>query len=248
MSEVAAASRDRRRTPLPDQTKRRPARQPASIHLVGAAVALLLTASATALEHRAAFAGQVVAVQDGDTLSVMRDGRSERVRIYGIDAPETRQDFGNRAKEFLSQLVFGQMVEVEVRDIDRYGRSVGRVLRDGQDVGLAVVRAGFAWHFTRYSNDAVLATAEREARATRRGLWAQTGPVPPWEHRNPSARPLGIAGTSAVASRSYHGNLRSKVFHAPGCQHYDCPNCSATFASSAEATAAGYRPHAGCVR
>jgi micrococcal nuclease len=193
------------------------------------------------------FLGKVVAVQDGDTISVMRDGRAERVRVHGIDAPEGGQDFGNRAKQFLSNLVFGKIVEVEVRDTDRYGRTVGRVTIDGRDAGLEMVRAGLAWHYVRYSSDPLLASAEREARAAHRGLWVQPAAIAPWEFRHPSGV-RGIATLSPRATGPYHGNLRSHVFHAPGCQHYDCPNCGAEFESAADATAAGYRPHAACVR
>ena len=200
----------------------------------------------------ATFVGKVVAVQDGDTISVMRDGREERVRVYGIDAPEGGQDFGSRAKQFLSGLVFGKVVEVTVRDLDSYGRTVGRVTVDGTDAGLEMVRAGLAWHYVRYSNDPRLADAEREARAARRGLWAQPAPLAPWEFRRPS-RPQRIASQRPTpapapqASAAYHGNRRSHVFHARGCQHYDCPNCDDGFASAADAIAAGYRPHAACV-
>jgi micrococcal nuclease len=193
------------------------------------------------------FMGKVVAVQDGDTISVMRGERSERVRVHGIDAPEGGQDFGNRAKQFLSGLVFGKIVKVEVRDTDRYGRTVGRVIVDGRDAGLDMVRAGLAWHHVRYSNDPLLASAERDARAARRGLWVQPAPLAPWEFRRPS-RIQGILGLTPRPSGSYHGNQRSRVFHAPGCQLYNCPNCRAEFETPAGARAAGYRAHAACVR
>jgi micrococcal nuclease len=193
------------------------------------------------------FVGRVVAVQDGDTISVMRGGRAERVRVHGIDAPEGGQEFGNRAKQFLSGLVFGKIVGVEVRDTDRYGRTVGRVTVDGHDAGLEMVRAGLAWHDVRYSSDPLLAIAETEARIARRGLWVQSAPLAPWESRR-AAGTQGIAGLMPRSSGRYHGNLRSRVFHAPSCQHYDCPTCSAGFQSPADATAAGYRPHAACVR
>jgi micrococcal nuclease len=193
------------------------------------------------------FVGKVVAVHDGDTISVMRGGRAERVRLQGIDAPEDGQDFSNRAKQFLSDLVFGKVVSVELRDTDRYGRTVGRVTVDGHDAGLDLVRAGLAWHYVRYSSDALLASAQREARAARRGLWVGPMPLPPWEFRRPSGA-QGVAAPLMRTSGPYHGNLHSRVFHGPGCRHYDCPNCGAVFESSADATAAGYRRHAACVR
>ena len=73
------------------------------------------------------FTGRVVGVSDGNTISVMRDGHAVRVRLEGIDCPENSQDFGQRAKQFAAALVFQKTVTVDVRDVDRYGRLVGRV-------------------------------------------------------------------------------------------------------------------------
>lgn len=198
------------------------------------------------------FEAKVVGVADGDTITVLRDGRVQiTVRLDGIDCPEGGQAFSNRAKEFTSDLVFGQVVTLEPRDKDRYGRTVARVYVDGFDVGLALVKAGLAWHFKRYSTDDTLAQAEIAAREGKRGLWADPHAIAPWDYRNPSgpsasgqpaAQPL--VGAAVV----YHGNLRSKVFHAPGCRDYDCPNCRQVLSSIAEAEAAGFRRHVACVR
>jgi endonuclease YncB( thermonuclease family) len=70
------------------------------------------------------FSGQVVGLSDGDTLFVLRDGKSAKVRLCGIDPPEKAQAFGARACQFASELVFRQTVSVIVRDTDRYGRRV----------------------------------------------------------------------------------------------------------------------------
>ena len=102
--------------------------------------------------------------------------------------------------------MFGK-IEIEVRDIDRYGRTVGRVDVDGRDARLEVVRAGLAWHYVRYSNDAVLASAEREARAARRGLWVQPAPLAPWEFRRPSGT-LAARGTSGVFNHTANASSR----------------------------------------
>jgi endonuclease YncB( thermonuclease family) len=128
------------------------------------------------------FAGRVVGVTDGDTISVMRDGRSVRVRLEGIDCPERGQDFGQRAKQFTSEMAFGKDAVVDVRDVDRYGR-LARVTVDGEDVSLALVRAGLAWHYTRYSRDLELAEAEIAAKSAQLGLWSRSAPTPPWEFR-----------------------------------------------------------------
>jgi endonuclease YncB( thermonuclease family) len=197
----------------------------------------------------ARFSGRVVGVADGDTINVLRDGRTVRVRLDGIDCPEDGQDFSQRARNFTRVLVFDRTVEVNVLDVDQYGRLVARVRTGDQDVSVELVRAGLAWHFTRYSKDPVLAQLEREARTEKRGLWVQPNAIPPWTYRRPATqstpRRLVSPTVRDGATIVYHGNVRSKALHGPSCQFYSCPNCTARFTSLAEAKAAGYRPHTG---
>ncbi|TAJ99900.1 MAG: hypothetical protein EPO39_16300 [Candidatus Manganitrophaceae bacterium] len=130
------------------------------------------------------FSGKVVKVSDGDTISVMHRGRAQKIRLHGIDTPEKRQAFGNRAKKFTSDLVFGRIVTVRVVDMDRYGRIVGEViLPDGRSLNQELVRAGLAWWYRKYSRDKSLRELEEEARTARRGLWTDPNPIPPWEFR-----------------------------------------------------------------
>jgi endonuclease YncB( thermonuclease family) len=130
------------------------------------------------------FTGRVVAITDGDTIKVLRNGHAEIVRLRGIDAPEKTQAYGERAKRYLSGLVFGRTVTVQAVQRDRHGRTLaGVLLPDGRDVNQELVRAGYAWWFPRYSPDYRLARLEAEARESRRGLWADRHPLPPWEHR-----------------------------------------------------------------
>ena len=146
----------------------------------------------------AAFRGKVVGAADGDTITVLHDGHGERVRLHGIDAPEKGQPFGNRAKQYASELTFGNIVTVEPTDRDQYGRIVADVrLPDGRSLNREMVRAGLAWWYRRYSHDPELARLEAEARAARRGLWADPHPVPPWEWR----RARGPAVPSASSGR-----------------------------------------------
>ena len=145
-----------------------------------AAVLLLLCGSARAAE----FTGRVVAVIDGDTLTVVHGHRAEQLRLIGIDAPEKRQDYGEQARRFVSVLAFGQIVTVEPRGRDRNGRVLAEVvLPDGRSLNRELVRSGYAWWFRRYSRDPVLAALEAEARREHRGLWAADTAVPPWEFR-----------------------------------------------------------------
>jgi endonuclease YncB( thermonuclease family) len=152
------------------------------------------------------FSGEVVGVADGDTISVLRDNQPVKVRLDGIDCPELGQAFGAAAKQFTSSLVLSRTVSVAVRDTDQYGRLVGRVYVGRQDVSLELVRAGYAWHYKRYSSDPALTRAEQEARAARRGLWSDARSVPPWEFR------AGGSGSGQdVASAERHMRLVSNV-------------------------------------
>lgn len=148
-----------------------------------AAIALL---AVVALQAES-FSGKVVAITDGDTIKVMRSGRAERVRLHGIDCPESHQPFGTRAKQFTGDLAFGKVVTVHVRDVDRYGRLVGGVtLPDGRNLNQEIVRNGYAWWYRQYARgDRELERLEEEARAAKRGLWGGSTPVPPWEFRKP---------------------------------------------------------------
>lgn len=141
--------------------------------------------------HSGAIVGRVVAVADGDTVTVLDASKSQhKVRLSGIDAPEKKQAFGQRSKESLSAMVFDQLVTVKTDKRDKYQREVGKVLVSGKDANLEQVTRGFAWHYKQYeleqsANDRRLYDlAEKEARAAKRGLWADADPMPPWDFRH----------------------------------------------------------------
>jgi len=128
--------------------------------------------------------GRAVGVHDGDTLTVLTAGNVQiKVRLVEIDAPELKQPFGQQSKQALSALVFGKDVEIRATGKDRYGRTLARVFVDGTDVNLAMVKAGMAWRFDKYSKDGAFQTAQEGARAAKRGLWRDPSPIQPWEWR-----------------------------------------------------------------
>ena len=127
--------------------------------------------------------GKVVAVADGDTLTVLVDKVGVKIRLDGIDAPERSQAFGARSRETLSELVFGKTIRVVTKGKDRYGRTIGVVFIDGENVNAKMIESGLAWHYKRYSSDAELDRLEREARRAKRGLWSDPAPVEPWNYR-----------------------------------------------------------------
>lgn len=137
------------------------------------------------------FTGQVVAVEDGDTIVVLDDANGiYKIRLQGIDAPEGGQAFGDRSGQSLSEMVSGKQVEIEWSKRDRYRRLVGKVLSNGSDVCLQQIRAGMAWHYKHYQNEQsaedreLYANAENEARSARLGLWSDENRVPPWQFRH----------------------------------------------------------------
>lgn len=127
--------------------------------------------------------GKVVGVTDGDTLTLRTQTDTIKVRLTGIDAPETGQPFGAKSKQALSAFVFGKLVMLTGTSKDRYGRTLGTVSIGGQSANLAMVATGFAWHYKRYDKSREMAEAEEQARANRRGLWADPNPIPPWDWR-----------------------------------------------------------------
>ena len=131
--------------------------------------------------------GMVVGISDGDTITVLHDGKGEKIRLYGIDTPEKRQAFGNRSKQFTSKMVYGKTVEVETKDIDRYGRTVGIVTIGHQSLNEALIKNGFAWVYRKYCKETFCEdwlNLEIVARYGRIGLWSEPDPIPPWEFRH----------------------------------------------------------------
>lgn len=146
---------------------------------------LILWFGLGATAHAESFSAKVTTVTDGDDVTVLTASNDQvRVRLEGIDAPERGQDFSNTSRRYLSSLVHGKTVVVETTGRDRYGRILGKVSLDGQDVNLAMVAAGLAWHYKRYSDDAELAAAEKRARDATLGIWSRPDVIAPWEWRN----------------------------------------------------------------
>lgn len=156
---------------------------------------LLLALLAAALPAGADVPVRVVAVHDGDTLTVLADvHRRLRVRLTDIDAPELGQPFGKRAKASLSDLCFGKTAEMEVRGRDRYDRTLARVTCGGRDANAEQVRLGYAWVYTRYAPaDSPLYALQHHAMTARRGLWSARDPMPPWEWRRRGTASRGSA-------------------------------------------------------
>ena len=158
----------------------------------------------TAFADAATLEGRVVRVADGDTITVLdSDTQQHKIRLAGIDAPESKQPYGQASRKHLAELVAGKNVTVEWAKHDKYGRIVGKVMVASPDACpgarpncpktldacLAQIASGLAWHFKRYESEQSeedrhrYTFAEIEARAKRVGLWGEPSPTPPWEWR-----------------------------------------------------------------
>ncbi|MCB1920439.1 MAG: thermonuclease family protein [Candidatus Competibacteraceae bacterium] len=152
------------------------------VRVIGLIIGLLATSV-----HAEELTGQVIKVNDGDTLILRIAGqRPVKVRLAGIDAPEYDQPYGKTARRVLTAIVFGRTVRVNTRSRDDYGRIVGTVTLSGQDIEAALVERGAAWVYRRYNRNPRLVDLEAQAKAAHRGLWALPASqrIPPWEWRH----------------------------------------------------------------
>ncbi|KAL4016586.1 hypothetical protein IC575_024238 [Cucumis melo] len=136
-------------------------------------------AKADALHKTITDAGyRVITFQNEEVLA-----KKYRIRLRGIDAPESTMPYGKEAKEELKRLVEGKCLRVLVYGEDRYNRCVGDLYCNGKFIQEAMLKKGFAWHYTAYDKRPELSKWENEARAKRVGLWASSNPDKPWEWR-----------------------------------------------------------------
>jgi endonuclease YncB( thermonuclease family) len=144
---------------------------------------LLVLAFAAQTAWAETLVGRVVRVADGDTLTLLIDRKQIKVRLTEIDAPESKQAFGQRSRQSLGDMCAGQDAVVQAAGRDKYGRVLGRVACRGVDANAEQVRRGMAWVFDRYVTDRSLYALQNEARASQVGLWADKSPTAPWTWR-----------------------------------------------------------------
>ena len=130
-------------------------------------------------------------VIDGDTVEVTQaSGQSERVRLLGIDAPESAQEYGTESTTALSQCINNAIVTIQWTERDRYDRLLGKVIANNVDCNLNQLQKGAAWHYKEYQSSQTpydrieYANAEIVARSNGRGLWANRYPIKPSDYRS----------------------------------------------------------------
>lgn len=160
---------------------------------------LIISSQAIAKEPIRVLEGTVIKVSDSDTINVDSGGTNLKIRLYGIDAPETPktnmktgwtskpgQPYGNEAWRALDDKVCRQRVRVEVRDVDKYDRLVSVIWLGSRDINREMVAEGWAWAYQKYldrPHASDYMSAEEQARSRRAGLWRDANPQPPWEFR-----------------------------------------------------------------
>lgn len=179
-----------------------------------------------------------------------------RIRLDGIDAPETRQtcglpdglewDCASAATKRVENIVRDKEIDCIALETDRYGRIVATCIADGIDIGKRLVSEGLAWAFVRYSE--VYVEEELAAREARTGIW-QGESQPPWLYREDRWK--------RAAARSPHpgcpikGNISvrngERIYHTPWSPNYEQTDINEKkgerwFCDEAEAIAAGWRP------
>ena len=144
---------------------------------------MIATLTALVLCFAPPFEAVVVSVYDGDTITVRTD-ETIKIRLYGIDAPELKQPFGQASKQAMSGLVFGKKVTVMPDKKDRYGRTIARVEADGRDVSVQVVETGMAHWYEQYAKrDTEMQSAQTKAKSAKLGIWSVPDAIAPWEYR-----------------------------------------------------------------
>ena len=213
-----------------------------SINRLFAPLLLLFTLSAQA----ETLEGKVIKIADGDTLTLLTPSNQQvKIRLAGVDTPERKQPFGNRAKQALAKLAFQKQALIEVETKDRYGRTVGVVFVASQNLNAELVRQGMAWVYRKYTNDQKLFALEADAKKAKRGLWSSNNPIKPWLWRKGMRT---AAHDTSMVKGMIIGNKNSHIFHLSNCPSYYkvAEKNRIFFADERLALANGYRKAKNC--
>ena len=131
---------------------------------------------------------KVEKIIDGDTVYGLLDGKTYKIRLSEIDAPERSQPFGRQSKVYLRNLLEKGHFDAHINEQDQYGRYLARLYSNGIDINRAMVAGGMAWVYDLYVIDTTLYKDQIEAQKKKKGLWSKRQPAPPWEWRRARRR------------------------------------------------------------
>jgi endonuclease YncB( thermonuclease family) len=222
---------------------------------------VIVSSFATGLSDADVSPAHIVAVTDGDTVTAVISGQQREIRLEGIDAPEHGQPFASESASHLSTLVSDKAVNLDCNGEESYKRLICKVLLpNGEDVDLDQIKAGLAWHYKQYqrlqtaTDRTRYGAAEDEARRARIGLWADAQPVQPQDFRHGTHSGICLDNNDhrIACSDTYEGpvrgNMRSHIYHWPGCPNYDdiAEHNRVEFQNAVTAEQAGYKAARNC--
>jgi len=206
--------------------------------------------------------GTLDSVIKGDTISILNKGKNVEIRLFGIDTPEQTQAFGQNARNFTGGKAAKGEIRVEPITKDENGRTVAMVFVNGINLNEQIISQGFGWVYRQHCKKSICTEwlqLESNAKASRKGLWADANPTPPWEYRQKQQSGGDVKGPGLAAipstnvtiatggSGAYHGNTAKHVFHSAACKDFNCSTCTVNFNTISEALDAGYKPHFDCL-
>lgn len=127
--------------------------------------------------------GKIIRVSDGDTVILLdSENTQHKIRLNGIDAPETGQPYGNKSKEHLSDLILGKTVSIKWKKKDQYKRILGVIYLGDTNINAEMIRSGYAWNY-KYSKDKYYIKLQEKAKSEKKGLWKDKNAIDPWQWR-----------------------------------------------------------------
>lgn len=148
-------------------------------------ISFILAVSIISINISAQFKAKVIGISDGDTITVLSESNTQiKIRLAEVDCPESKQPFGNNAKQYTSSQVFGKQIIFYQTDEDRYGRTIAKVYYDsGKYLSEEIIKAGMGWWYFKYSNNKKLGEIQNQAKSKRLGLWQDKNPIAPYVWR-----------------------------------------------------------------
>ena len=181
-----------------------------SILKIGLVAVLFLLGTLNAA-YAEEFSAKVIVVIDGDTVLILRGNKQVKVRLAGIDAPEKMQAFGENSKQSLTELVLNKQVRVDSQAMDNYGRMVAQIKVDELNVNYEQVQRGMAWAYSRFNRSKALLVLQNSAMEAKRGLWAQSDPMPPkeWRKAHAASQQQYVVQNDICGSKRYCSQMSS---------------------------------------
>lgn len=225
---------------------------------------------AATISQAATMTGTLDSVVDGDTITVLDRSKVVEIHLYGIEAPERTQAFGQNSRNFIGGKTSRGEIRIEPISKDQEGKIVALVFVNNANLNEQMVDQGFVWVSRQTCKESFCANwlkLEAAAKTARKGLWAEENPTPPWEFRQRQLSAKDIKNIDPTVSKNieptapqptktklapnipaaYHGDTLRHVFHSAGCKEFNCPTCTVNFHTISEAMDAGYRPHLDCL-